>query len=618
MAHVPGTLLELIALRARRNPGAAALLAPGRPPLAFAGLLQQVDHVVQALAGAGLGRGSRIALALPNGPEMAAMLIAASAGATCAPLSPELDAASCRFLFAHLRIDALVVSAGEDSPALHVAAELGVPVARVAFSNADAAGKFSLEVQTGRPPIVAQAPRPSDVSILLCTSGTTARPKTVPCTSRNLVDLAIARAELLQLTCADRSLLVTPCFTASGIRRNLFPTLGAGGSVVCTPGLDPDRVLDWIEEFQPTFYTGGPTIHRAVVDLLERHGQAPRHSLRFVVSASASLPADVHDRLERGLGVPVLQAYATTEAGAIAQSPLPPALHRRGSVGKAAGSEIAILGDARTFLPAGEVGEIVVRSAEVFDGYENDPEANREIFHDGWCRTGDLGHVDADGFLFLVGRVNEIINRGGYKVSPVEIDIALATHPDVVEAAAFSVPHPTLGEDIAMAVVLRRPVAATPQKLRDFALANLAAFKVPSHIVVTDQLPKTPLGKIRRRELAAIHAQPQLRPFSPPAGPNETLVARAFSEVLGIDPIGADDNFFLLGGDSLNGAQVVQRLNAAAGSDLPVSSLFRRPTVAEFAVELTAGVRPGRAPGPPPIARRSRGGGRPPPDDYQA
>ena len=612
---MPTTILALIASRARRNQGAVALLAPGRPPLWFAGLLHQVDSVVQAFAGAGLGRGSRIALALPSGPEMAVMLIAASDCATCVPLNPTLDASSCRFLFGQLRIDALIIAEGEDTPALAVAIALGIPVARVAFSDTDAAGTFELALLTGRRPVVAQAPQPSDVSILLQTSGTTARPKSVPYTSRNLVDSALARAELLQLTSADRSLLVTPCFTASGIRRNLFPTLGAGGSVVCTPGLDPDRLFDWLEEFQPTFYTGGPTIHRAVVGLLERHGQAPRHSLRFVVSASGPLPADMHDRLERGLGVPVLQAYATTEAGAIAQSPLPPALHRRGSVGKAAGSEFAILGAMGTFLAAAEVGEIVVRGPEVFEGYENDPEANRGIFHDGWCRTGDLGYFDPDGFLFLAGRVNESINRGGYKVSPVEIDIALATHPDVVEAAAFSVPHPTLGEDIAAAVVLRNPLADAPQKLRDFALANLAAFKVPSHIVVMDQLPKTPLGKIRRRDLAAIHAQPQVRAFSPPTGPHEALVARAFGEALGIDPIGADDNFFLLGGDSLNGAQVVQRLNAAVGSNLPVSSLFRRPTVAGLAVELTVNAGSGHAAGPPPITRRSRGRGPSSPGD---
>lgn len=602
----PRTLLGLIALRARRNPGAYALLAPGRPPLAFAALVRQIAYVAQSLADAGLGRGSRIALALPGGPELAVMLIAASDCATCAPLNPALDAASCRYLLEHQRIDALVVLEEDDSAVCQAATALGMPVARIAFSAADAAGTFVLTLQTGRRAVAAQTPQPSDIAILLHTSGTTARPKTVPYSSRNLVDSAIARAARMRLTAADRSLLVSPCFAATGIRRSLFPTLGAGGSVVCTSGFDAGRFFAWLEDFQPTFYVGGPTVHRAVADLLDRHGHAPRHALRFVIAASAPLPENVHDLLERGLGVPLLHAYSTTEAGSITESPLPPARHRGRSVGTAASSEIAILGESDTHLPAGEVGEIVVRSAEVFEGYENDPEATSRAFHDGWFRTGDLGYLDADGFLFLTGRVKEIINRGGYKVSPVEIDTMLGSHPEVIESAAFAVPHPTLGEDIAAAVVLRKPGSVTPRQLRDFALANLAPFKVPTRIIVMDALPRTPLGKVQRRELSDLHAQTRAREFLHLTGPNEALVARIFGEELGIDQVGADDNFFELGGDSLRGAQVVLRLNALTGSNLPATSLFRRPTVAGFAAELTAGAVAGEPSDPPPVTRHAR------------
>jgi hypothetical protein len=256
-------------------------------------------------------------------------------------------------------------------------------------------------------------------------------------------------------------------------------------------------------------------------------------------------------------------------------------------------------------LPAGETGEIVVRGPEVFAGYENDPEANRRIFHDGWCRTGDLGYLDRDGYLFLCGRVKEIINRGGYKVSPPEVDAALASHPQVTEAGTFAVPHPTLGEDVVAAVVLRAPGAATPQELRDFAFAELAAFKVPSRIVPVAEIPKTALGKIRRSELAALLAVPAPRELLPACGPNEALVARLFAEVLGVDAIGALDDFFELGGDSLRGTQVVARANAALGTDLPPTCLFRRPTVRGFAAELAAAADSGHGSGPPPIRPRT-------------
>jgi len=611
----PTSLLDLIAARAVRDPAALALLAPDRPPLSFEGLLRQVDRIVQALAGAGLGRGSRIALAMPNGPEMATLLIAVSDCAACAPLNPALDTASCRHLIEQMRIDALVVADVDDSPAREVAMALGVPVGRVVFAPTEGAGTFELSLKTGRDPVAPNRPRPSDVSMLLHTSGTTARPKSVPYDSRNLVASAVARAARIQLTHADRALLLTPNFAASGIRRNLFPTLGAGGSVVCTPGFDASRFIEWLEEFQPTFYTGGPTVHRAAVDALARHGKPLQHKLRFVLSASAHLPADLQDAVERDFGVPLLQAYATTEAGSIAETPPPPAPGRRGSVGRAADSEIAIVDENGTPLPPGAPGEILVRSAEVFAGYENDPEANRAVFHDGWYRTGDLGYLDVDGFLFLAGRAKEIINRGGFKVSPVEIDMALSAHPSVVEAAAFAVPHSTLGEDVAVAVVLRDAASVTPQQLRDYALAELAAFKVPTRIVVVERLPKTPLGKVRRAALTEMHGQAPVRVFESPEGPHQMLVAQVFAEELGLPRVGADDNFFELGGDSLRGAQVVLRLNAAAGSNLPASTLFRRPTVAGFAAELAAQAGAGHAEGPPPITRRVRGGTVPSPDD---
>jgi aryl carrier-like protein len=243
----------------------------------------------------------------------------------------------------------------------------------------------------------------------------------------------------------------------------------------------------------------------------------------------------------------------------------------------------------------------------VVAAYENDPEANAQAFHDGWFRTGDLGYLDEEGYLFLTGRVKEQINRGGAKVSPSEVDAALMRHPDVVDAATFAVAHATLGEDVAAAVVVRDGAAVTAQQLRDFAFGELATFKVPSRIALVPALPKTPQGKIRRRDLAQALAR-HLRPDHVAAsGAHEELAARLFSDVLGVARIGAHDNFFDLGGDSLRGSQLVTRVNAALGLDLDPAMLFRRPTVAEFALELERAVRGGEG-GPvvPPIMRRPR------------
>jgi len=606
LEQVPASLMALIAQQARRDPRALALLAPGRPPLTFTALVHEVERTVRSLATFGLGRGSRIGVALPNGPEMAVVLLATTDCATCAPLNPASDETSSRHLLKTLRIDALIVPDGVASPLVRVAEALAVRIVRLAFSPADPAGTFELSSPGSDAVAGSVLPAPEDVVLVLHTSGTTALPKAAPLTRRNVVEAALTRARYLQMTSADRCLCVAPLSTASGIRRNLFPTLGAGGAIVCTSGFDSAAFVDWLDAFRPTFYTGSPAVHSAVLDALERHGK-PAHTLRFVLSASAALPSELQRRLEEALGVPVIQAYAMSEAGSIAQEPLPPGRRRAGSVGLPAGCAVAVLGDAGAFLPPHEVGEIVVRGPEVFPGYENDAEANRSAFHDGWFRTGDLGYVDEDGYLFLTGRAKEQINRGGFKISPTEVDAALMRHPDVVEAACFATPHPTLGQDVVAAVVARDSSRVTARQLRDYAFEQLAAFKVPNRIVLVPELPKSALGKIKRADLAAILRDHLRREFSPPSGAHEELIAGFFADVLGVERIGAHDNFFDLGGDSLRGAQLVTRVNAALGLDLDPGSLFRRPTVAEFALELEA-TATGRAvaPGPPPIVPQRR------------
>ena len=610
MESPPTTIADIVRIKALAAPDALAILAPGRAPLAFGALARAIDATIRSLARAGFGRGDRVALALPEGPEMAVAVLSVSGCATCMPLNPALDEASYRIALSTLRADAVIVG-GEDSPAARAAAALSVPVVRLVFSLADPAGVFTLEAGTSRPAKAEEPPASDDIALVLHTSGTTERPKAVPLSHRRLAGPALDRALQCGLTPADRCLCVRPLFTSGGIRRCLLPALAAGGSIVCTPGLAGNSLVEWLETFEPTYYSGAPAIHRALLDELARRDAVPRFTLRFILSASAALPAELASRLTERLGVPLLQGYGMTEAGVVAQNPLPPGVSRAGSVGLPAANEFAILGDAGTLLPAGETGEIVVRGPEVFDGYENDPAANRRAFVEGWFRTGDLGYVDADGYLFIVGRAKELINRGGFKVSPSAVDAALLRHPEVADAATFAVPHATLGEDVITAIVVRERGTATPQALRDFAFANLPSFMVPSQIVLDAQLPRSVTGKLQRAAIAHLMRTRLRPPFTPPRDRREQEIAGLFAEVLGMGPIGAFDNFFELGGDSLRGAQLVSRVNAAMRSNLEVASLFRRPTVAEFAVELAAASSTGSAAAPPPIAPMPRGVYRP-------
>ena len=367
---------------------------------------------------------------------------------------------------------------------------------------------------------------------------------------------------------------------------SLFAPLVVGASVVVASGADIGQVVDYLDAFKPTYFSASPTVLAAILETLRRRGVTPPNSLRFVRSVGNSLPALVQSQLEDALGVPVIASYSMTETGRIAQDPLPPGQRRANSVGLPL-TQVAIIGDEGKHLPAREIGEIVVKGPGVMNSYEGNSEPNEQAFHGDWFRTGDLGYFDDDGYLFLSGRIKELINRGGFKVSPSAVDAAVMQHPEVVDAATFGVPHSTLGEDVVTAAVLREPARVTMRELRDFVFEHLPAFMVPSQMVLVSELPRTSVGKLKRTELAAMLKHRLRVAFSPPRDSNEELIAGFFAEVLGIDGVGAFDNFFELGGDSLRGAQVVVRANSALGSNLQVADLFKRPTVAEFSAELT-------------------------------
>jgi oxalate---CoA ligase len=586
-ATAPSTILEMIQRQVEHRPDAVALMAPGRTPLTFAALRSHVHSMIAALNAAGIARADRVAVVLPNGPEMALAFLGVASGATCAPLNPAYHPADFEFYLTDLKAKALLTAKNDPTSAREVAHALGLVVIEIEPREA-AAGLFSMGLPDAEPVPYSGSADTEDIALILHTSGTTSRPKIVPLTQRNLCASAHNVAAALELQETDCCLNVMPLFHIHGLVAALLATLASGGSVICAPGLVEDQFFAWMAGLQPTWYTAVPTMHQAVLARAHNLREVIAHTpLRFIRSSSSALPPQVMEQLENSFSVPVIEAYGMTEAAhQMASNPLPPATRKPRSVGRAAGPEVAIMGEGGVLLPPGLIGEIVIRGPNVTPGYENNPQANANAFHNGWFRTGDQGQLDADGYLFITGRIKEIVNRGGEKISPREIDEALMDHADVVQAVAFAVPHPTLGEDLAAAVVLRPQAAATEQDLRAFAFERLADFKVPSQIVLVDAIPKGATGKLQRIGLADKLAELLQRPFVAPRDEIETVLAAICCEVLQRAQISVFDNFFALGGDSLRATQVIARVRATLPLDVPITTIFRKPTIAEFADEV--------------------------------
>jgi len=459
---------------------------------------------VALLNGAGLGRGDVLAIVLPNGPEMAAAFVALAAGAATAPLNPAYREDEFDFYLGDLNARALVVAQGQDGPARQVAHRRGLPVIELIGDPGGPAGAFHLaRLPTGSPKTTGFATA-ADVALILHTSGTTSRPKMVRLSQRNVAASACHIARTLALGPNDRCLNVMPLFHIHGLIAAVLASLGAGGAVWCTPGFNALKFFSWLEEATPTWYTAVPTMHQAILARAERNREIIlRRPLRFIRSSSASLPPQVMAELEATFGAPVLESYGMTEAAhQMASNPLPPAPRKPGTVGPAAGPEIAIMGEDGRLLAHGETGEVVIRGANVTAGYLENPAANASAFRDGWFRTGDQGVLDAAGYLSITGRLKEIINRGGEKISPREVDEVLLDHPAVEQAVTFALPHDKLGEEVAAAVVLRQGKQASERELREFVAKRLADFKVPRKVLLLPEIPKGATGKLQRIGLA--------------------------------------------------------------------------------------------------------------------
>ena len=501
----PQTLGEAIRRNAAAAPEAVAILSTSFAPFSYGQLADQIDAVAAALREGGFGRDARIGIALQDGPQAGLAIVAVACSAVAVPLDPNLTLPEIDGRLRLVGVDAVIVLAGSDSAACAAAEQREIPVIEAASA---AEGGLGLNLAVPKAGTIAppNEPDPEAPAFILQTSGTTAEPNLIPYRHRNMLAAAARVKSWFNLGSRDRCLSVSPAYYCHGLTLTIFAPLLSGGSVAFPASPSRPDIDEWLGALRPTWLSAGPTMHLILLEKMRSHaGPSLAHQLRFVVSGGAPLPLNIQSGLQASLGVPVLEHYGATEAAQISANLPPPGRVKAGTCGIPDPNTIKIVSEDGKPLGPREPGEILVGGPTVIAGYLNAPELNKSAFVDGWFRSGDIGSIDEEGFLTLHGRLREMINRGGEKISPLEIDGALLCHPEVAEAAAFAVPHPRLGEDVAAAVVLRPGAAARPEELRQFLATRLAWFKVPRRITIVQNLPRGSTGKVQRRKLRESH-----------------------------------------------------------------------------------------------------------------
>lgn len=476
--------------------------------LSYGELRALIRKTHELLAGQGIQRTDAVAFALKNDPQTAALFLALATYCKVAPLNPAYKAGEIEFALRDVDARALITR-GESPEADEAASRCGVDMIRI--RSAETAGRYELDLESvaARSGVERGEPGPDDIALLLHTSGTTARPKLVALTQRNLVLSTRGVLEVLRLTPEDRCLLLMPLFHVHGLVAGLLASIAAGATVCCPPGFQAVSFFSWLDSSQATWYTAVPTMHQAILARAPRNAEVlARHRLRLIRSASSMLYPAVLEGLESVFGVPVLNAYGMTEAAhQIASTRLPnggaEGRASRTSVGYSTGPEIAVLNSGNEFAACGERGEVVLRGEQIIGSYLSPASANECGFLNGWFRTGDEGYLDPDGAVTLTGRLKEIINCGGEKISPLEVEEALLLEPAVAQAVAFAEPHPMLGEVVGAAVVLREDAPPMGEHaLLEGIGKRLARHKLPRSIQFVEEIPRGATGKIQRIGMA--------------------------------------------------------------------------------------------------------------------
>jgi acyl-CoA synthetase (AMP-forming)/AMP-acid ligase II/acyl carrier protein len=583
------SVYDQFAAQAERTPNVVALTAPGRLLLTYAHLRSQLENIRKSLNAFGLGRNDRVVMVLDNGPEMAVAFMGIASCVTAIPLNPAYQSDEFKFYLSRLNADALVVNAEDQTGVKQLGHSLGLNIIELVAQQDAEAGVFELHGAGKRAARQTGFGHDDDVALILHTSGTTSAPKIVPLTQQNICAMAKNNQVALELNETDLCLNIMPLFHSTGLVGVVLSSLVSGAGVVCPPGFYAPQFFDWLREFQPTWFTAVPSMHQAILARARNQSEnAIGTSLRFMRSSSSALSQQLMSELEDVFHVPVIESYGMTECGMIACNPLPPRKRKPRSAGLPTLIDMKILDQNGHALSSRAEGEIVVRGACVISRYEEEPRLNEESFTNGWFKTGDQGFIDEDGYLFITGRVKEIINRGGEKIAPLEVDQALLEHPLVEQAVTFPVANELLGEEVAAAVVLKSGGEVTEMDLREFVSARLAAFKVPRQIVIVSEIPKGSFGKLQRSRLAdLLHVQScdqntyaEKREYVEPRSHEELVLADIWARILRVEVVGIHDDFFRLGGDSILATQVISQVRNVLGVELSPITMFETPTIA--------------------------------------
>ncbi|KAL4324393.1 hypothetical protein GQ457_11G023760 [Hibiscus cannabinus] len=501
------TLTGLLNKAAAEFPNRRALSVSGKFDLTHAQLKHLIDHAASLLVASGILPGDVVALTFPNTVELVIMFLAViRCRATAAPLNSAYTAEEFEFYLSDSESKILLIPGEGIKAAEAAASKLNIPFVSAILPDENSKMTLSSNPDSNLDSVHQLVNDPADVSLFLHTSGTTSRPKGVPLTQLNLGTSVLNIKSVYELTESDSTVIVLPLFHVHGLLAGLLSSLVSGASVTLPAAGRFSASTFWTDmiKYNATWYTAVPTIHQIILDRHESKPEAEYPKLRFIRSCSASLAPSILERLEAAFGAAVLEAYAMTEASHLmASNPLPSSgPHKAGAVGKPVGQEMAILNEQGEVQPPNSNGEVCIRGLNVTKGYKNNPEANKSAFQFGWFHTGDIGYFDSDGYLHLVGRIKELINRGGEKISPIEVDAVLLGHPNVAQAVAFGVPDEKYGEEINCAVIPREGVSLEEADITQYCKKNLASFKVPKKVFITDSLPKTATGKIQRRIVA--------------------------------------------------------------------------------------------------------------------
>ncbi len=577
---LPSTIGETLSRRAATDPQAPALVCSGLEVMSFGQLVRQIRLIDEQLRLAGIRPDSRVGIALPRGPEAALLSVAICCTATVLPINPTLPPAELEEELRRIRVDALIVPGWEAVPAWAAASNPAVGLFRVSKAATSLDDVVLAQLRPiARRPLRAGSVNAQSVCAIFRTSGTTGTAKRVPVTHRNLVEMARKMERWLGLGPTDRSACIMPIYYNAGFKATLVVPLLIGCSVAMPRTSGPQDFQQWIGELRPTWLTSAPAFLQALLDKLRvLPAGEPRHALRFVLSTASYLPESIRTELQARIGAPVLEFYGLCEAGMMTGPRLPPLAPKPGTVGIVPAGELEIRGEDGTALRPGKVGQVMLRGPSVMPGYLQDIDDTPTGLVDGWLVTGDLGMVDADGDLTVVGRTKEIINRGGEKVAPYDVEKVLLQHPAVREAAAFAVPHPRLGESVGAAVVLKEGGAATSSALIEFLRDRLAPFQMPRQVHVLQSLPKGATGKISRPQLSAAYAD-QARETVRPDEPLQIQIAEIWQRLLKRDDIGIDEDFFDAGGDSLQATEMLLELEAQTRQTIVPSQIKTELTI---------------------------------------